>query len=96
MPKIIKSNEQLTSFFNYPVNLQEITTDNIYVKNEYDELSDISLVANENNRKMVIIKPPALEGNYYILTHNKNITSDGGNCLDQENIFYFYVPMGGK
>ncbi len=62
----------------------------------FNESTEISLQLSEDRREIYInpLEPEGYRvGNYYILTHNQNIFTDGGNNLDEINNYYFYVPQ---
>lgn len=94
--QLIKPTKQFVSKFNNPMISSSITNDNIFVKNIFDERTEITLQLS-NDRREIYIDPLESEGyrvgNYYILTHNQNILTDGGNNLDEINNYYFYVPQ---
>ena len=77
--------------FNYPI--QEHTIAFLKVKKD-GKIECQSKVSSIDDRKKIYIVPPSdgyQSGHPYSIDMSM-IRSDGGNALNKENVFWFYVP----
>lgn len=89
--RIASPDKDFTLTFNYPI--QEYTIAFLKVKKD-GKIECQSKVSSIDDRKKIYIVPPSdgyQSGHPYSIDMSM-IRSDGGNALNKENVFWFYVP----
>lgn len=93
LPMLVDSQKSFTASYGYPVQKQLIDKNHVYIYDQNDNLQN-NLLNLSGDRKMLTINAPDTgyaKDSYYTLIHDKVLT-DGGNVLENNSKFYFYVP----
>lgn len=93
LPMLVDSQKSFTASYSYPVQKQLINRNHVYIQDQNDNLQE-NLLNLSGDRKMLTIDAPDAgyaKDCYYTLIHDKVLT-DGGNVLENNSKFYFYVP----
>lgn len=93
LPMIVDSQKSFTARYAYPVQKKTANPNYVYIQDQNDNLQG-NLLSLSGDRKTLTIGAPDTgyaKDSYYTLIHDKVLT-DGGNVLENNSRFYFYVP----
>ncbi len=93
LPMLVDSKKSFAVSYDYPVQKQLIDKNHVYIHDQNNNLQD-NLLNLSGDRKMLTIDTTDkgyAKDSYYTLIHDKVLT-DGGNVLENNSRFYFYVP----
>lgn len=91
LPRIFSGKKQWKISFNWPLNVDTVTPDSIYVQDSQERRADVELIAG-TDRKSVTIKAPEegyMPGIPYTVTVSKKLRTEGGNALPDIYTYQF-------
>ena len=93
LPMLVNAQKSFTASYAYPVQKKMIDRNHVYIKNQTGDLQENLLNLSGDRKTLTVDAPDAgyAKDSYYTLIHD-NVLTDGGNVLENNSKFYFYVP----
>lgn len=93
IPIKVNKNKIWNLSFNYPLDINTINNQNIYIKDKYGEIFCTEIEMKNDNEFYLKWEAPYHSGQYYTLTIN-NVKTQGGNSLDNIYEKRFLIEIG--